>query len=62
MNQCIRLVNKFQSCASQRPVEEVKLASVGFFSVMGNLRSVTLKNMIFLNSLKVIINFNKGFE
>jgi hypothetical protein len=40
MNQCIRLVEALVTFAKIRPIEEIKLASVGFISTLGNLRSV----------------------
>ena len=52
MNQCIRLVDTFVSLAFSRPVDEVKVASVGFVSILGNLRSVNklCKNKKFLRT------------
>ena len=40
MNQCIRLINALLSFSSIRPVDEVKMATVGFISVLGNIKSV----------------------
>jgi hypothetical protein len=40
MNQCIRLMEDFITFSNIRPVDEVKLASAGFISILGNLRSV----------------------
>ena len=46
MNQCIRLMDSFVTLANTRPVEEVKLASAGFISILGNLRSVNKKSSL----------------
>jgi hypothetical protein len=40
MNQCIRLVNSLQSFVNVRPVDEVKKAIVGIWSVVGYVRLV----------------------
>jgi len=40
MNQCIRLMEAFISFYNKRPVDEVKLTSIGFISILGNLKSV----------------------
>jgi len=40
MNQCIRLMEAFNTFSNSRPIDEVKLASSGFISILGNLRSV----------------------
>ena len=40
MNQCIRLVESLMKLAKKRPIEELKLASVGIIYILGNLRSV----------------------
>ena len=41
MNQCIRLANSLVEFSKYRPVVEVKLATVGIFSILGNIRSVS---------------------
>ena len=40
MNQCIRLCNYLVNFADLRPVVEIKRATVGIISILGNLRSV----------------------
>ena len=40
MNQCIRLIENFVTLSKNRPVDEVKVASAGFFSILGNIKSV----------------------
>jgi hypothetical protein len=40
MNQCIRLSQSFAIFSNSRPVKEVKLATVGIVSILGNLKSV----------------------
>ena len=40
MNQCIRLMDSFVYFSNIRPVKEVKLATAGFISILGNIRSV----------------------
>ena len=40
MNGCIRLINSLQYFSYIRPVKEVKRASIGIISILGNLRSV----------------------
>ena len=40
MNQCLRLFESLVKFSYIRPVREVKLASVGIVSILGNLRSV----------------------
>ena len=42
MNQCIRLINALVDFSSVRPVDEVKKATVGFISVLGNMKSVKI--------------------
>ena len=42
MNQCIRLMVAFVKLSKIRPVKEVKLTTVGFISILGNLRSVNI--------------------
>ena len=41
MNQCIRLSQSFAIFSNSRPVKEVKLATVGIVSILGNLKSVS---------------------
>lgn len=41
MNQCIRLANSLVEFSKYRPIVEVKLATVGIFSILGNIRSVS---------------------
>jgi len=41
MNQCIRLADSLQSFANVRPVDEVKKAIVGIWSVVGYVRHVS---------------------
>ena len=36
----IRLIKSLTTFAKYRPIEEVKIAMVGFISILGNLRSV----------------------
>jgi len=43
MNQCIRLINSLVKFSIIRPVEEVKLATVGIIATLGNIRSVFFK-------------------
>ena len=43
MNQCIRLTQSLVTVSNFRPVDEVKLTSVGIISILGNLRSVYLE-------------------
>jgi len=43
MNQCIRLTQSLVTATNFRPVDEVKLTSVGIISILGNLRSVNLE-------------------
>ncbi len=40
MNQCIRLVESLVNFAKKRPIEEVKIATKGVISVLGNLNTV----------------------
>ena len=40
MNQCIRLAKYLVNFASLRPVIEVKKATVGLISILGNIKSV----------------------
>ena len=47
MNQCIRLMESLTKFAESRPIDEIKLASVGIISILGNLRTVS---MIFMYS------------
>jgi hypothetical protein len=54
MNQCIRLIENFVTLSKKRPVDEVKVASVGFFSILGNINSVIYKKYIFLKLIKSI--------
>jgi hypothetical protein len=42
MNQCIRLINNLVTFSYYRPVAEVKQATVGIISILGNIRSVYL--------------------
>ena len=51
MNQCIRLALSLQAFANLRPVNEMKRATVGLISILGNIRSVEF----FIYSL---LNFN----
>jgi hypothetical protein len=44
MNQCIRLMNILVKFSFYRPVAEVKLATVGIISILGNIRSVFFEN------------------
>ena len=53
MNQCIRLVNNLVKLADLRPVFEVKRATVGLISTLGNIRSVILKSNLSLWCLDV---------
>ena len=49
MNQCIRLMSFLEVFANSRPVDEVKIATIGFVAVLGNIRSV---NIFYLDYLK----------
>ena len=40
MNQCIRLTKALFEFSKTRPINEVKQATVGIVSILGNLRSV----------------------
>jgi hypothetical protein len=40
MNQCIRLMAAFLTVSFRRPIDEVKLTTAGFISLLGNIRSV----------------------
>jgi len=40
MNQCIRLMVAFLTVSLRRPIDEVKLTTSGFISLLGNIRSV----------------------
>jgi hypothetical protein len=57
MNQCIRLMEAFNTFSNIRPVDEVKLASTGFISILGNLRSVEccylLNELFYINNFKL---------
>jgi hypothetical protein len=61
MNQCIRLMAAFLSVSYRRPVDEVKLTTAGFISLLGNIRSVegldfSIKNLIYSSFyLKILI-------
>ena len=68
MNQCIRFTNSLVEFSKYRPVVEVKLAIVGIFSILGNIRSVSencfIKSLIFwfdIFKTWVILNL-KGLE
>ena len=39
MNQCIRLIQSLYKFSKIRPIKEVKQATVGIVSIIGNLRS-----------------------
>ena len=43
LNQCVRLINSLVIYSYIRPVEEVKLATVGIIAILGNIRSVFKK-------------------
>jgi hypothetical protein len=40
MNQCIRLSKSLLAYSYTRPLDEIKQATVGIVSILGNLRSV----------------------
>ena len=44
MNQCIRLINSLVGFSQTRPIDEVKQATFGLVSTLGNLRSVKYLN------------------
>ena len=46
MNQCIRLTNSMKTFSDQKSYEELKKATVGIISVLGNIRSVCLSKKI----------------
>ncbi len=46
MNQCIRLINSLVKFSYFRPVAEVKLATVGIITILGNIRSVLIKKFV----------------
>jgi len=49
MNQCIRLTQTLESFSNSRPVNEVKLTTVGIVSILGNLRMVSLEKIKYFN-------------
>ncbi len=55
MNQCIRLMEAFITFSNIRPVDEVKLASTGFISILGNLRSVECNSLLMLSYITLMI-------
>ena len=53
MNQCIRLMELITKFAESRPVDEIKLATVGIISILGNLRLVCILYIsYFLNKIQ----------
>ena len=40
MNQCIRLIDSLRLFSELRPIAEVKQATVGIVSILGNVKSV----------------------
>ena len=42
MNQCTRLALSLKAFANLRPVNEMKRATVGLISILGNIRSVRI--------------------
>ena len=40
LNQCVRLTKTLEFLSKSRPIDEVKLSTIGVFSILGNLRSV----------------------
>jgi hypothetical protein len=60
MNQCIRLCQSLVTLSNSRPVDEVKLTTIGIISILGNLRSVNLlvfKSFCFIMNLLVLNSF-----
>ena len=44
MNQCIRLTNSMKTFSNKNSYEELKQATIGIVSVLGNIRSVNKFN------------------
>ena len=40
MNQCMRLLDALVSISKIRPIIEVKMATIGILTILGNVRSV----------------------
>jgi len=66
MNQCIRLTNSLVTFSQNRPVTEVKLATVGLISILGNIRAVFLKiikrKYQFWNDIKTVYKTLKALS